>query len=607
MTKQFKYIITVICTLFLFYGCGNNLEARATAHELLGEELDSLSFDELKQNVLDTYAQYGLFHAFFSNKDSEPEDYEKEKEKNEAPFKLGTTYLKSHFEKGISFSQSLAYPNSKLEISSEIRERDGEGITYFLDRIYYNDGSSDSIDRSISRSFISDIRKIDSVRVTVRYRYATDIERIELSKSNNSVSYKGGTIKLKDLDKNYAQYVMSDTISGPYITTQALTKFGNIVGTNSTTSGSMPPERQAKKFDAIQKGLKAIATKVTDDKYKTKEDLIADIYKAAASFQLEDTNEYYRSEYFYGNIETLYLYFAKNRTKEDYVFTFPVTSFIEKYNLVNDDKTKLWGVVGADGKFVIKPKYKNLEQVNSNYFTVQDYYNDLVLYFNEEGNRLDTLKTYKLRNIGELTSELAVLTYRNKMGALGKSGKLVIPLEYDNIKTDEGKRVIIATKEKTYTLFDSEGNMLFSSTGRVGEFTDGIAVCSDIEGNKTWMIDILGRKVLSVNQYESVLPFSDGLATVSKNGKYGFIRKDGSVAIPFMYDDAKEFSYGVTLVSLDGEYGLINTENKFIVPLRKTGGYSISTNFGKRSYYMGGRTYNEIGELEKDKDEDDDF
>lgn len=50
-------------------------------------------------------------------------------------------------------------------------------------------------------------------------------------------------------------------------------------------------------------------------------------------------------------------------------------------------------------------------------------------------------------------------------------------------------------------------------------------------------------------QYEDAGGFSDGLAAVKKNGKWGFIDESGKAVIPFEYDDVMSFSEGKAVVA----------------------------------------------------------
>ncbi|MDR2409638.1 MAG: WG repeat-containing protein [Bacteroidales bacterium] len=48
------------------------------------------------------------------------------------------------------------------------------------------------------------------------------------------------------------------------------------------------------------------------------------------------------------------------------------------------------------------------------------------------------------------------------------------------------------------------------------------------------------------NKYDYVGDFSEGLAYVELNGKYGYIDKTGTEVIPLKYDDAWGFSEGLS-------------------------------------------------------------
>ena len=66
-------------------------------------------------------------------------------------------------------------------------------------------------------------------------------------------------------------------------------------------------------------------------------------------------------------------------------------------------------------------------------------------------------------------------------------------------------------------------------------------------------------------QFEEVRKFSEDLARVEQNGKYGFINTQGEVVIPCIYDDAGEFSEGLAKVEQNWKCSIINTEGKVIV------------------------------------------
>ena len=67
------------------------------------------------------------------------------------------------------------------------------------------------------------------------------------------------------------------------------------------------------------------------------------------------------------------------------------------------------------------------------------------------------------------------------------------------------------------------------------------------------------------SMYDWVGDFSEGLATVKLNDKYGYIDKTGKEIIPCKYNDAWNFSEGFAKVALNGKYGYIDDKYMIII------------------------------------------
>ena len=68
--------------------------------------------------------------------------------------------------------------------------------------------------------------------------------------------------------------------------------------------------------------------------------------------------------------------------------------------------------------------------------------------------------------------------------------------------------------------------------------------------------------------YDNTLRYTDGLACVHLNGKYGFVDLNGEEVVPPSYDYAADFSEGLACVLLDSEFGYINNKGIVAVPFR---------------------------------------
>ena len=60
-------------------------------------------------------------------------------------------------------------------------------------------------------------------------------------------------------------------------------------------------------------------------------------------------------------------------------------------------------------------------------------------------------------------------------------------------------------------------------------------------------------------EYASVNELSCGLSLVEKDGKHGYVNKDGKIIIPIIYGEAMNFAEGKAGVSADGKWGFIDS------------------------------------------------
>jgi hypothetical protein len=114
-----------------------------------------------------------------------------------------------------------------------------------------------------------------------------------------------------------------------------------------------------------------------------------------------------------------------------------------------------------------------------------------------------------------------------------------------------------------------------------------MASCAGKQGNNVDdVVKITPSFTDSVHQYDELYPFSEGLAAVKKNDKFGFINTKGELVIPCQYQYAGQFKEGLACVVKDEE----NNNISFI----DATGKMLHTKFPFNSYYyLGtmGQTY----------------
>jgi hypothetical protein len=94
--------------------------------------------------------------------------------------------------------------------------------------------------------------------------------------------------------------------------------------------------------------------------------------------------------------------------------------------------------------------------------------------------------------------------------------------------------------------------------------TSKVIIAVNTEAGVGYFVDSVGSPLFDV-QFESVKRFSEGLAGVRRNGKWGFIDTQGELVAPCIYDNVAFFSDGLALVKQNGKWGAVNTLGRMVV------------------------------------------
>ena len=105
------------------------------------------------------------------------------------------------------------------------------------------------------------------------------------------------------------------------------------------------------------------------------------------------------------------------------------------------------------------------------------------------------------------------------------------------------------------------------------------------------LLILSNRKVLTSasesQKYNRVDEFSEGLALIEQNGKYGYMDTQGNIAIAPQYDEAGNFSEGLVAVVLNGKSFFIDAAGNVVITLKD---YDAYTNY--REEIIGGGSPN---------------
>ena len=252
-----------------------------------------------------------------------------------------------------------------------------------------------------------------------------------------------------------------------------------------------------------------------------------------------------------------------------------------EYIIVNDNNQ--YGIISTTGTVIIEPKYEDVKYLNnSEMFAIKDAG---VWKLINKDNQILIDGGYD--NIIEAKGENVVVEKGGKYGVVTTKNEEKIPVEYEQIKytfsiyyiaKTGGKYGIInlnneQVKDFNYINIDyvEKGDFIQADVSdtetvifdnNLSEKISGIV--SEINQEKGYI------KVYTNNEYKyynfkfeekksSDILTSNNLFLSKKDGKYGYVNKEGKVIVDYIYEDGTEQnSCGFAAVKKDGVWGSIN-------------------------------------------------
>jgi hypothetical protein len=171
--------------------------------------------------------------------------------------------------------------------------------------------------------------------------------------------------------------------------------------------------------------------------------------------------------------------------------------------------------------------------------------------------------------IDEFHEGLARVRKGLKWGYIDETGNIVIPLIYKiayNFENDVAivsKTIVTSVYNYSHGYINREGKSLTSfvyETFELNNCREGLI--SMEKGRKYGFIDTNGEEVIPFI-YDGASAFHEGLVSVLKDDKWSFIDKTSNEVIPFIYDEASEFHEGLAKVEKDGRLGYIDKTGRW--------------------------------------------
>ena len=152
-----------------------------------------------------------------------------------------------------------------------------------------------------------------------------------------------------------------------------------------------------------------------------------------------------------------------------------------------------------------------------------------------------------------------IVKQKDNYGIIDQEGKTLVEVKYKGINYNE-KADIYITEDENYNNEILNGNYEIKLTGMVTNIDDerGYIEIKQEEGYKYYNFKFEEQKEADIFK-------TNTLFVSKKDGKYGFLDKDGNVVVDYIYDDATmQNTYGYAGIKKDGKWGVVDRNGKVI-------------------------------------------
>ena len=200
-------------------------------------------------------------------------------------------------------------------------------------------------------------------------------------------------------------------------------------------------------------------------------------------------------------------------------------------------------------------------------------------YINKQGEVIIDGKLFDY--VHEMSEGMVVVNKDGKYGVLDKNGNQIVAPKFKECQDFSDGLAWIKMSRK-WGCVDKKGNMVIDTNYiSINNFHEGLAfvwidndrpVCIDKKGN------VVIKELPKGLHRSDYLIFSEGLACIKVDGKYGYIDKTGEFAIEPQFYSASNFSCGLALIMTENAmHGYIDKTGRIVIEPK----YEMAGNFSE--------------------------
>ena len=263
-----------------------------------------------------------------------------------------------------------------------------------------------------------------------------------------------------------------------------------------------------------------------------------------------------------------------------------------KEGFIIQNEAGKYGIVGYSNNQILEAKYDGIEKIyeNNQYVVKQG---DKQVLVSKDGTEVLTEGYDKIAEILKSSENGIIFVKGDKYGIMKTTGEVTIEETYEELK-EAKSGLFIAKQNGKYGIIDLQKNekvafnyeaISYNEKADIyvatkADFSDDI-LDSNFEVKQTGILlelnDEKGYLALRQNDETKYYNFkfeekkvqdictTNTLFLSKKDGKYGFVDKDGKVVVDYIYDDATEQnSYGYSAIKKDGKWGSIDNKGNVV-------------------------------------------
>lgn len=230
-----------------------------------------------------------------------------------------------------------------------------------------------------------------------------------------------------------------------------------------------------------------------------------------------------------------------------------------------DESTGLYGYINSKGETIIEPQFEGAGDFSyTDGFAIVSDENYNMNYINEEGEYL--LEGFKYENIGYPIACLMTFTDETyTFGVVDLKGNTILPQEYQSINVYMDGSMVIC-KDGKYGMTDGKGKFIVEPEyDQIFWSPSGIIIESK---GKFGLLDKKGKKVLPLKFYDVALLNDDLIGFKDKSGKYAMYNYKGKKLSDHAYDYMNGYGRSIIEVSKDGTWGYLNEDGTVAVDIK---------------------------------------